>query len=590
MEPLFSPDEYVFYEHSFIPLGVFYIEDDGRFRAYLVSDGVCRMYDATREEMLDRLNGDDPFVNIPEKEEMYKAVKAFSHYDDQYNVVFHEYVGKDRKLITIHGIGRHEYTRDGRRYSIIRYDEISDKSRRYLFRDEEKEIEDKQRLLYDIDDAIARSYTSVVYIDTADKTVHEVRLNKNAREFMRGISEESTLREMMDLYVNTVVFRDDAAGLLKFGDYEYVINMLKDTNPIYHTYRTISDGKIVYYRLKILPIEGGKKLVYGFEHFDDQIREQLARKTEQETQMTLLAGLSCEYESVWLVDAAIHHARNIRNNMKPSAHSEATHADKEGSYDTILGNYIDRYVVPEDRERMYLEGSIDNLMRNTKEDEIYHINYARINTEGDRNYLQLSVARVTDQSGFVRFVCGFRNIDAIIEEEKNRTLLFSMAHMDHMTKLNNRRTFDEYMDTHANEKVAPDLVFMSFDVNELKEANDNHGHEAGDELIIGAANCMKDVIGSYGELYRTGGDEFAAILSVPPGKLEELTEELKSRFANHKSSAYSEISISIGCVTATENGIVSIDDMRREAEKRMYAQKTDHYMKEGHDRRRNRKH
>ena len=63
---------------------------------------------------------------------------------------------------------------------------------------------------------------------------------------------------------------------------------------------------------------------------------------------------------------------------------------------------------------------IDNLMRNTKEDEIYHINYKRTDSEGAKNYMQLSVARVTDNKGVVKFVCGFRNIDSMMEEEKHR--------------------------------------------------------------------------------------------------------------------------------------------------------------------------
>ena len=102
MEPLFTPDIHALYEHSSIPLGIFY-DDGGRFHAYLVSEGACKMYEATAEEMMTRLNSDDPFVNIVEREEMLKAVRDFSRNDAHYNVVFHEYVGKNRKLITIHG-------------------------------------------------------------------------------------------------------------------------------------------------------------------------------------------------------------------------------------------------------------------------------------------------------------------------------------------------------------------------------------------------------------------------------------------------------------------------------------------------------
>ncbi len=590
MEPLFSPDMHVFYEHTSIPLAIYYVDETGKFRAYLVSEGICDMYGASADEILTRLNGPEPFVNIPEKEEMIKAVKEFSENGGDYNVVFHEYVGKDRKLITLHGVGKHEYTRDGRRFSVVRYDEISDKSRRFLFRDEAREIEAHQKLLYDIDDAIARSFTSVIYVDTADQVVNVVRLNRFGKLIEEEALRDPHLRNVMDIYVRTFVYRDDAAEVLRFGDLDYVRERLRETNPLFHTFRTIRDGKMVYFRLKIIPFDNGSKIVYGFEHYDAQIREKLARQSEHETQMTLLAGLSCEYEAIWLVDAAIHHARLIRNNMKDPACSEAMTSIKEGSYDTIVGTYIDRYVVAEDRERLYQLSSLDNLMRNTKEDEIYHINYSRINPAGMKNYLQLCIARVTDDMGVVRFVCGFRNIDAIIEEEKNRNLLYSMAHVDHMTNVNNRRTFDEQMDTRIGEKIADDMIFFSFDLNELKNANDTRGHAAGDELIIGAADCMKAVLGPYGDIYRTGGDEFSALVNIPPGRRAEVVARLKEKFESWRGRLYPTLSISMGYVCASENPNMTVDDMRREAERRMYAQKSDYYMKEDHDRRRSRNH
>ncbi|MBO4266559.1 MAG: GGDEF domain-containing protein [Lachnospiraceae bacterium] len=585
MQDFFSPAIHVFYEHTQIPLAIYYVED-GRFKAYIVSEGACRMYESTPDEMLKRLNGPDPLVNIVEKEEMIKAIKAFSDKDAAYNVVFHEYIGKDRKLKTLHGVGIHEYTRDGRRYSVIRYDEISDSSRRLLFKDEEKEIEDRQRLLFEIDDAIARSYTSVLYVDTDDETVHIVRLNRLGKTLEEEGLEDPHIRHVMDIYVRSLVYKDDAEGVLRFGDFDYVLKRLRDSNPLFHTYRTIRDGRIVYYRLKIIPFDNGSKIIYGFEHFDDQVREKIARENEREIQMTLLAGLSCEYESIWLVDAPIHHAKLIRSNIESEEKSEIMNRVREGNYEAILEDYIERYVIPEDRERVYQLTRIENLIRNTKENEIFHINYYRIDSEKQKNYMQFAVARVTDDMGVVRFVCGFRNIDSVIEEEKNRNMLYSMAHFDDMTGACNRRSFDEFMDEYKNDLPQNDLVVFSFDLNQLKEANDSCGHEAGDELIIGAAKCMRDVLGPYGSVYRTGGDEFAIIANIEENELNDVIEKLKERFDNWRGILFPTLSISMGYVSAADVSDISIDEMRREAEKRMYAHKSEFYQRKGNDRRR----
>ena len=585
MEPLFSPEIHDFYERTSIPLAVFYVED-GRFRTYLVSEGICRMYETPREKMLERLNGSDPFVNVVEKKEMLGAVADFSENDVKYNVVFHEYVGPDRKLITVHGVGQHEYTDDGRRYSVIRYDEISDSSRRFLFRDEQREMAEREKLIVEIDDAIARSYTSVIYIDTEDMTAYAVRLNRFARELEPEVRKTPTLRNLIDVYVRTLVYRDDADGVLRFGDYDYVMERLKQTNPIYHTYRTILDGQMVYYRLKIIPFDGGRKLIYGFEYFDDQVRDQLARRNEHDIQTTLLAGLSCEYETVWLVDAQLHNMTLIRNNIKYPPTSKEIGSVKEGRYETLVGNYIDKFVTEEDRERMYLETSLDNLMRNTKEGEIFQVNYERLCGSGSKRYFQFCVVRVTDAAGNVRFVCGIRNIDAMVEEEKNRNLLYGMANKDHLTMLGNRRVFDEFMDRNKLTRPSKDTVFLSMDINSLRETNDLLGHEAADEMITGAAKCMKEVLGEYGDLFRTGGDEFAGIIVVGDDKREELIKRLEDGFAAWKGSAGGGLSVSMGYVCASENEGMLFEDMRREAEGRMNARKSDHYMQDGNDRRR----
>ena len=52
------------------------------------------------------------------------------------------------------------------------------------------------------------------------------------------------------------------------------------------------------------------------------------------------------------------------------------------------------------------------------------------------------------------------------------------------------------------EPIPKDLVFVSIDVNGLKKVNDSMGHQAGDELLIGAAACMKKCFGRWGKVYR----------------------------------------------------------------------------------------
>ncbi len=51
-----------------------------------------------------------------------------------------------------------------------------------------------------------------------------------------------------------------------------------------------------------------------------------------------------------------------------------------------------------------------------------------------------------------------------------------------------------------------------FDLDNLKKINDFRGHDKGDNLIIGAANCIQRAFGGIGKCYRIGGDEFVVII------------------------------------------------------------------------------
>nr|MCR5563636.1 hypothetical protein [Desulfovibrio sp.] len=167
--PLCSPELQHFLEHSSIPLAVFQQAGNG-FRTHIVSDGMSAMYEMPREGMLAMLNSENPFPNVPEKEipELWQAVRAFSQKDVPLNIVFHVYTARNRRLITVHGTGTHEFTDDGRRYSIMRYEQLSDAALSVLFADERREQQAREKLLNEITSVIADSYSSIIYVDGED--------------------------------------------------------------------------------------------------------------------------------------------------------------------------------------------------------------------------------------------------------------------------------------------------------------------------------------------------------------------------------------------------------------------------------------
>ena len=157
---------------------------------------------------------------------------------------------------------------------------------------------------------------------------------------------------------------------------------------------------------------------------------------------------------------------------------------------------------------------------------------------------------------------------------------------DHPTSLLNRRAFEEEKDKLGHSSLPEDFVFVTVDVNGLKTVNDTMGHVAGDELIRGAAENLKKYLGPYGKIYRIGGDEFAAFLTLSGERLEQVLEEMENGISAWSGEKVQSLSVSVGYARSREFPSESILELGRIADERMYAAKEEHYRKTGKDRRR----
>lgn len=167
-----------------------------------------------------------------------------------------------------------------------------------------------------------------------------------------------------------------------------------------------------------------------------------------------------------------------------------------------------------------------------------------------------------------------RDID---RDKKKEQQLILRSHTDALTGILNRRAYEEDIKNYKKIVCDENLVFVSMDVNGLKIVNDTMGHAIGDELLLGASECIRKSLSGYGKIYRIGGDEFVALLSVKPDEINHIIDNLKRVISEWKGDNLKSISISIGYVCADEMNNTSIHDMAREADKRMYEEKTEYY-------------
>lgn len=102
------------------------------------------------------------------------------------------------------------------------------------------------------------------------------------------------------------------------------------------------------------------------------------------------------------------------------------------------------------------------------------------------------------------------------KERKQNVTLQELSDHDPLTKVLNRRAFNVRMsDLFADHSQLGRCTFMFFDIDFFKGVNDNHGHDAGDQVLCLTAQALKTTFEGTGYVARIGGDEFNVLIYEP---------------------------------------------------------------------------
>ena len=103
----------------------------------------------------------------------------------------------------------------------------------------------------------------------------------------------------------------------------------------------------------------------------------------------------------------------------------------------------------------------------------------------------------------------------ITEEMKKQERIEFLAYHDPLTGLVNRTFLKMQLNTlsEINKRENKKLALIFIDLDNFKIINDTFGHEAGDELLIGIANRLKNLVRESDIVARIGGDEFVIVLN-----------------------------------------------------------------------------
>jgi len=113
-------------------------------------------------------------------------------------------------------------------------------------------------------------------------------------------------------------------------------------------------------------------------------------------------------------------------------------------------------------------------------------------------------------SDFKRFFSYLRDsgMKMVLQHQQLR----SMGMIDHLSQLHNRRAFETRLATlFERVKSAGPSSLLIIDLDHFKQVNDTHGHDVGDNLIVGFSEALKRLVRNTDFLARLGGDEFCII-------------------------------------------------------------------------------
>lgn len=158
---------------------------------------------------------------------------------------------------------------------------------------------------------------------------------------------------------------------------------------------------------------------------------------------------------------------------------------------------------------------------------------------------------------------------------ENNIMLTHQSQQDDLTGLFNRRGFLLTTDILIKNGIGKAAAVFYLDLDGLKQINDTHGHDVGDEAIKNTANILSSCFRSSDLLGRQGGDEFVAFsILAKEEDIKLIVNRIQDRMKtfNQEHDLLYTLSISIGYKTfiIDNDTAFELDHLMGEADEMLY--------------------
>jgi diguanylate cyclase (GGDEF)-like protein/PAS domain S-box-containing protein len=168
------------------------------------------------------------------------------------------------------------------------------------------------------------------------------------------------------------------------------------------------------------------------------------------------------------------------------------------------------HVHPEDAPAMIAD--FRELTTGRRDNMHGEVRFVRL--DGTVIWTYVTASLVRDAAGAPDYVIGV--VEDVTERHQLRSRLRHQTYHDQLTRLPNRALMNEQLRwAFSDDSTVTRVGLCHLDLDGFRAINDSLGHQVGDQLLLAVAGRLQ-LLGGGHLVTRTGGDEFAILVTDPP--------------------------------------------------------------------------
>lgn len=264
---------------------------------------------------------------------------------------------------------------------------------------------------------LSKDYPDVVLLDLVNDTATTIKRHGVIIEEDKRVQRRS-YNQTWDNYVEKYVIEEDREALRAAVSVPSVQSALRSSDEYVCSYRVVYDDTGVHYFQALFirifsafsDIAEENRIILGFRNVDSIVEEERKNIKIQEEQLSIIGALSQEYHSLFKIEADTGEISLYRTDGVGMPSELMGKLLEQGGYKQVLENYIENFIVPEDRDRIREATTLEVLAEKVPEKGLYKLGFRR-NLNGVISYFEMNVVKIADWSGRVTYIMGLRDVN-----------------------------------------------------------------------------------------------------------------------------------------------------------------------------------